>query len=337
MRIKKFFLGFIALAASISTAKAVDANTVEIVYDGASATITIADNIKSYVTVKSGSSSHVILIQAEDFAGINPTASNGYGEIIYVLSGSSTNGQFYMEGSFKSQVKFDGLTLTNTTGPAVHIENGKRCEVTAKSGTVNTLTDANTGDEDHKGCFHCKGHTKFKGKGTLNIIGNNHHAVYSKEYVEVKNLTMNVQSSVKDGIHCKQYFLMESGSLTISGAGDDGIQVELKDEVSTGVTTDHEDEDTGNFYMTGGTLTITSPAGYAVKADGTINFTGGTRSFDTSNILENALTSGIDGVESNDPTPAVVYDLSGRQQPANIHRRGLYIIRENGKVRKIYQ
>lgn len=330
-------LAVLAITAGLVTAKAVDANTVEIVYNGASATITIADNIKNYVNVKSGSSSHVYLVQDPNFAGINKTASNGDGEIIYLLSGTSTNGQFYMEGSYKCQVKFNGLTLTNTSGPAVHIENGKRCEVTAKKGTVNTLSDALWDDDDLKGCFHCKGHTKFKGMGELNIIGNSRHAVYSKEYVEVKNLTMNIKSAVKDGIHCKQYFLMEGGTLNISNTGDDGIQVELKDEVSTGVLKDHEDEDSGNFYQTGGTLTINTNVGYAIKADGKVLLTGGQRTLDSTKILEDALTVGISTVATDLPTPSVVYDFGGRRHPANINRRGLYIIRENGKIRKLFK
>lgn len=332
---KRILSAILAITASLGTMKAIDNNTVEIVYNGSKATITIADNIKKYVTVKSGSSSHVVLVQAADFTGINPTASNGDGEIIYLLSGSSTNGQFYMEGSFKCQVKFNGLTLTNTSGPAIHIDNGKRCEVTAKSGTENTLTDAPVDDEEIKGCFQCKGHTKFKGKGVLNIYGKNSHAVYSKEYVEVKNLTMNLKSAIKDGIHCKQYFLMESGTLTITSPQDDGIQVELKDDVSTGVKVDHEDEDTGNFYMTGGTLTITSPVGYSIKADGSVFLTGGTRSLDASKVLENALTVGIDGVAATTPAPSVTYDLNGRRMPADTNRRGVFLMRENGRVRKV--
>jgi hypothetical protein len=65
--------------------------------------------------------------------------------------------------------------------------------------------------------------------------------VFSKEYVEVKNCTLNITSAKKDGIHCKQYFLMTSGVLNISGAEDDGIQIELKDTTVTGTIKDHED------------------------------------------------------------------------------------------------
>ena len=283
---KKHLLTLFALMTAGLTALAVSNNTVEIVYNGQTATVTVASNISSYVTVQSGTSSHVKIVQAESFAGVNPTTSNSDGEIIYVLSGTSADGEFYLEGSFKCTVNLNGITLTNPSGPAINIQNGKRVEVSAKSGTTNTLKDG--ANEEYNGCYHCKGHTKFKGKGTLNVVGNSKHAIYSKEYIEVKNLTINITGAVKDGIHCKEYFLMESGTVKISGVQEDGVQVEWANDPVTGITTDHEDENTGNFYMTGGTLTISGYSGKAIKADGTITYNGGTRNFDTSDTVINA-------------------------------------------------
>lgn len=311
----------LALMLTITTkAKAIDNNTVIIIYDGSTATVEIADNISQYVTVSSGTSSHVQLVQSSDFAGVDATADNEDGEIIYQLSGSSEDGEFYMEGSFKCTLELKGLTLTNPSGPAINIQNGKRIEVSAKKGTTNTLTDgANT---DYNGCYHCKGHTKFKGKGELNVVGNSKHAVYSKEYIEVKNLTLNITDAVKDAIHCKEYFLMESGIINITGAGKNGITVELSGNTSTGVIAGHEDEDTGNFYQEDGTLAISGYGNKAIVADGTISYNGGTQDFDTND------TSGVNGVKSKTETKnGDSYDLLGRQvkNPA----KGVFI--QNGK------
>ena len=84
----------------------------------------------------------------------------------------------------------------------------------------------------------------------LNVYGNTAHAVYAKEYVEMKNCTLNVLSAVKDGINCNQYFLLESGALNISGVQDDGVQVSYKDD------TDREAEDTGTITIAGGSVNI---------------------------------------------------------------------------------
>ena len=311
-----------------STGRAIDNNTVEIAYNGSTATITVASNISSYITVSSGTSSHVKIVQDASFAGVDATTDNEDGEIIYVLSGMSTDGEFYMEGSFKATVELDGLTLTNPNGPAINIQDGKRITLSAKKGTTNTLTDG--ANDTYNGCYHCKGHTKLKGKGTLNVVGNSKHAIYSKEYIEVKNLTLNITAAKKDAIHCKEYFLMESGTVNITAAGDDGIQVELDGTSSTGVTTGHEDEDTGNFYQTGGTLTISGYSGKAIKADGTITYSGGTKKFDTS---DTEIAAAIEGVSTGQETTVdEVYDLQGRK--TTITKPGLYIFKNSQRTVK---
>ena len=281
-------------------------NTVTVVYNGSEASVTVDDDIASYITVNSGTSSHVdITSAAEDV------------EIIYSLSGSSDDGEFCLNGKYKCEIDLNGLELTNPAGPALNIQNGKRIDVSAKKNTVNTLTDGK--NDDFNGCIHCTGHLEFKGKGELNVIGNAKHAIYSKEYVEIKNLTLNITKAKKDGIHCKEYFLMESGTVTISNVGDDGIQCELAGETSTGELVGHEDEDSGNVYQLDGTLTIENYGGKPIKADGTISYLGGTQNFET---------AGLSVITTPDPNSnAPVYDLSGRRVTEPAH--GVYI--QNGK------
>lgn len=329
---RKLFLSIIACMAGILSMSAVEDNTVEIVFNGTSASVSIANNIKNYVTDQSNGSSHVKLVQSESFAGIDANADNEDGEIIYILSGNTTNGEFYLEGAFKCMVELSGVSITNPNGPAINIQNGKRVSVSVKKGTNNSIADG--ANDDYNGAFHCKGHTKFKGKGTLNVVGNSKHGIYSKEYLEIKNCNINITKAVKDGIHCKEYFFMESGSVTISGTGDDGIQTELSGTTSTGITTGHEDEDTGNFYMTGGTLSISNYEGKAVVADGTINFTGGTQNFDTN---DTKIYAGIEDVAVSQSSRIQngIYDLQGRKLMAIPQHRCIYIIVENGIAKKV--
>lgn len=318
---RKYLLVIAALVTGINTAPAIEDNTVEVVYNGNTATVTVATNIGDYVTVSSGTDSHVKLVQSTTWSG------NTNGEITYVLSGSSTDGEFYLEGSYKCSVDFNGLTLNNPDGPAVNIQNGKRIKISAKSETVNTLSDGT--NEDYNGCLHCKGHAEFKGKGTLNVTGNSKHGIYCKEYMQLKNLTLNVTGAIKDGIHCKEYFLMESGTLNISNVLDDGIQVELSGLTSTGVKTDHEDEDTGNFYMLDGSLVIKNYAGEPVKADGDIDYSGGTHTFVVEDAIETArLALDEDGLKQ-------VYDLNGRLMPCGSSLpKGLYVEKNGSKTVK---
>ncbi len=241
---------------------------VNVVYKGASAMVTVAGNIAQYVT-PTVSGAHVSIAQSSDLAE----------EITYTLSGTSTDGEFYMSGSYKATIELNGLTLTNATpvysGAAVHIQNGKRIKVKVVTGTTNTLVDAASGSQ--KGCLYVKGHAEFAQKGTLNVTGNVKHGIKAGEYISLKNATINVLGAVGDGISCNEYFLMESGTISISGTGDDGIQCDLDGDSSTGETTDHEDEDSGNIYISDGsiTATCTATAAKGIKCDGDMNITGG--------------------------------------------------------------
>lgn len=261
------------LAVSDITAMKVDDSimsddSVSVVYDGASAKIYVAGNIAQYLT-PAVSGAHVNIAAAETLAR----------EITYNLSGTSTDGEFYMSGSYKATVELDGLTLKNqnpvTSGAAVHIQNGKRIDVKVISGTENTLEDAATGSQ--KGCLYVKGHAEFKQKGTLNVIGNVKHGIKIGEYMTVNKATINVTSAVGDGISCSQYFLMESGEINISGTGDDGIQCELDGETAVAASDDqHTDEDTGSFYLEGGQITVNcdGTAVKCIKGDGDFNISG---------------------------------------------------------------
>ena len=235
------------MIATAVSAQIADSNTVNVVYSDTSASVSVADNIAPYLTV-TRSGAHVSIAQSDSLAT----------EITYNLSGSSNDGEFYMSGSYKATLGLNNLTLTNTTpvysGAAIHIQNGKRIDVKVLTGTTNTLTDAAGGTQ--KGCLYVKGHAEFKQQGTLNIVGNVKHGVKAGEYISFKNATLNIISAVGDGISCNEYFLMESGVINISGTADDGIQCDVDGTESTGETTDHEDENSGNIYIVGGTVTI---------------------------------------------------------------------------------
>ena len=250
---KKNVILFIALLLTIWV---VQAQNVTVVYSGTTASVTVDDSIAQYVTVTQ-SGAHVSIAQSDSLTT----------EITYNLSGSSTDGEFYMSGSYKATIELNGLTLTNATpvysGAAVHIQNGKRIDVKVITGTTNTLTDAATGTQ--KGCLYVKGHAEFKQQGTLNIVGNVKHGIKTGEYMTLKNATINVTSAVGDGISCNEYFLMESGAINISGTGDDGIQCDIDGDTSTGETVNHEDEDSGNVYISGGSINITSTATAALR------------------------------------------------------------------------
>ena len=240
-------------------------NNVTVEWNDNTATVSIAENIADKVTATI-KGAHVTLLQASTVAT----------EITYTLSGTSTNGSLYMDGSFKATFVMNGLTLTNPDSAAVNIRDGKRINIVLADGTTNTLTDGTNGS--HKACLMVKGHTEFKdGTGTLTLIGKTGHAFWGKEYLEMKKSagTINITASKKDGMNINQYFLINGGTLNISGVTDDGIQVSYETDDNGNKETG--DENTGQVLLEGGTINITviEAASKGIKSEGNMLISGG--------------------------------------------------------------
>ncbi len=252
-------------------------NNIQVTYNSATAEVLVAGNIASHMS-GAVTGAHVALLQDETMAT----------EAIYTLQGSSQNGSFYMDGSYKMTLKLNGVTLTNPDSAAINIRDGKRIEVQVVDGTTSSLVDGSGGTQ--KACFAVKGHTEFKGTGTLNITGNTGHGFWGKEYVEVKKSagTINVLKAVGDGFNVNQYFKQNGGAITIANVGDDGIQVSFETDDDGNVV--DEVENTGSVTIAGGTLNITTTGSgvKGIKAAEDVNISGGnititqTGSLDTS-------------------------------------------------------
>ena len=269
---------------------AVTDSTVTVAF-GTSPTVTVAGNAAKYVAV-TVTGTQVSITQS------NTSADNI--EISYILSGEASgaysDGLFYLgsadeNNEYKATVQFAGLTLTNTSGPAVCINNGKRIKVSSKKNTTNKLTGVGT--KTYKGALYVNGHGEFQGNGSLYVNSTGYHGIKTGDYMTVKNCSIYVQSAAKDGVSCNEYFQMKSGYLEISGSSDDGIQCEI--DSSTGTATaatddEHSDEDTGSIYIDGGTLVVTTTetATKCVKGDGNIVVSGGTVTLTAQGAVDNS-------------------------------------------------
>ena len=267
---------------------AVSDNEVNVTYIGTGALVYVAGNIAQYVDV-SVSGAHVTITQSD--AVTNDLIDDGtMEEITYNLKGASTDGSLTLGGSAKCTVTLNGLALTNPNGAPINITNGKRIDLSVKKDTENTLQDGTASSA--KACLYCQGHLELKGKGVLNVYayGSKAHGIKSGDYTEMKNCTVNVLAATKDGVSCNEYFLMESGTLNISGVGDDGIQCDIDNDEGTPIAaTDaadggHEDEDTGNIYIIGGTInaSITGASCKGIKSEGDMIITDGAITVSTS-------------------------------------------------------
>ena len=110
---------------------AVTDGSVQVAFSDESADITVAGNIARFLTITQ-SGAHVSIVQSSDLAE----------EITYTLSGSSADGGFYTEGSYKATVELDNLTLTNKSAvPSAERPTRSSMQQTASRKVVSTLRD----------------------------------------------------------------------------------------------------------------------------------------------------------------------------------------------------
>lgn len=230
------------------------------------------------------------------FKGIDVTAMGAHvtvnadtqDEIIYHLSGTTSDGSLKIYSNVKLELLLDGVDLTNTTGAAINIQTGKKTTIRTPENTVSALTDgisyATAEGEDEKGTLFSEGQLEFRGKGTLNVTGRNKHAICSDDYIEIRNTTVNVLSAKSDGIHVNEYFLMESGRLTVNNIGGDGIDADdnghitvQSGEIEIAVSSDAKK---GFKTGTAGALTI-SGGNVSVTTSGAVEVTAGDPSYCT--------------------------------------------------------
>ena len=255
----------------------------------------------------------------------------GSENVVYKLSGTSSNGFFKLYSSKKQALWFSNLSLTNTSGAAINNQSGKRTFVYLEGANVradgSSAGYSTTGDEDMKGVFFSEGQLIFSGSGSLKVTANNaasKSGIVSDDYVRVMNspsITVSSGKSAGHGIKSNDYVQLSGGTLSVSTAAamkkgitsDDFVLVEggtTTINVTGGVAYDSEDgEYTGTagikadnyFAMTGGSVTITNSGtgGKGIRA-GSYDFDATSHKVADSYISGGTLTISTTGSESND-------------------------------------
>ncbi len=223
-------------------------NTVAVNYNEQEARLIVAGNCMQFLTIEANGA-NIRIYQSEDQTE----------EITYTLSGSSTDGSFYMDGSLKATVALNDLNLTSSITAPVNIRNGKRIDIIL----IGESTLKDSASSDGKGTLMVNGHSEITGDGILNLYGYCKHAYWADEYVQLKASmtgTINIQEAAGDGINVNQYFIQNGGTLNIQNVSDDGVQVSA------------DTDEPGYALIQGGNLSITTSAAGSkgLKTDGDI-------------------------------------------------------------------
>ena len=258
---------------------------------------------------------------------------NNTGEeaIVYVLTGTTSNGFFKLYSSRKQAIILNGVSITNPNGAAINVQSGKRTFVLVEGS--NTLSDGSSAsystsdDEDMKAVFFGEGQLVFSGSGSLTVKAQNKqgksgivsddyvrlmssptikvtsgssagHGLRGKEYVQISSGTLGINTSaaMKKGIGSDDYVLVEGGNTTIDVSG--GVAYDSDDQEykgSAGIKADNY------FGMTGGTVTITNSGngGKGISA-GSYDYDVTNHTLSDSYISGGTLTVTTTGSESND-------------------------------------
>ena len=256
---------------------------------------------------------------------------------VYRLSGTLSDGQVVVAAPDDQSVTLilDGVTITNSTGPAVAVTTADEVTISLAANTTNALTDGSgytvADDATPVAALASAADLTIAGTGSLTVTGNTNDAINSSDGLVIAGGTITAQAT-DDGIRGKDYVSVLDGTVAVTAGGDaitsdnaddadrgwvlisggavtldagsDGIDAAQAVEVSRGeltVARSAEGLESANVTISGGTVSITA-------SDDGINTTlgtqaGGTEGDDGSLLAISAGTltvaAGSDGLDAN--------------------------------------
>jgi len=201
----------------------------------------------------------------------------GSGKIKYVLSGTYTGTVFIKNKNADAAIVLNNVNITsdNGAGPVLRFSSELRSFIVSAAGSSNTLTDTRvlnqtaTMYDDKKGSVYSKGALIFTGEsstsegGSLNIINKGYkHAVYSKDYVRIAKLPLNVTvegTNGRDCIRALNAVIIDDGTINLTGKGT------IEDDESVGIKVEGEDADEDDM-----TVEYTAGAGFVIINGGNL-------------------------------------------------------------------
>lgn len=181
----------------------------------------------------------------------------------YIFTGTVSEGQIRVNvpgDADNVTIVLNGVDISNSTAPAIFIEDAKRCTIKPKEGSVNYLSsDCEKKGNKEAGAIFSNDTVRLKGNGTLNITATAAHGINSDDDVVIESGTYKIDSR-KSGIIANDEVTVNDGDVTIFG-GTNGIKAK-----------------NGSVNFNGGTIHIaggTKEEKHSIYA-AVFNYTGGT-------------------------------------------------------------
>ena len=216
------------------------------------------------VQMESEYTAEIVMGGSPSIVGAN-AAADGSRVIIsaggdYLISGNTDDGQIFVDTATEEKVKLilNGVGIANSSGPAILINDAKKCTIELMDGTVSVLRDG-AKDKVNDGVIFSNDTLRIKGGGELYIYSNNAHGIAGDDDVIIEGGRYEIDS-VKSGIFAHDDITINDGDLLIRG-GTNGIKSKGTININGGRTIAY-----------GGTKEEKS----SVYSDGAFNYTGGT-------------------------------------------------------------
>lgn len=179
------------------------------------------------------------------------------------VTGTLEDGMIYIKSEEKVQLRLSGMSITNTSGPAIFFDNAEKAFITITEGTENYLADGKEyTTDDANATLFSNDDLEIKGDGTLTIEANYKHGIAGDDDVKIENGNIYIKS-FEHGIKVNDTLSILGGDINIEAETGKGIKAELELIIENGNINinalDNEGmESKGTMLIDGGNINITA-------------------------------------------------------------------------------
>lgn len=222
--------------------------------------------------------------------------SSSKANVIYSLSGTTSNGSITFMSSKDFDLILDNANLSSTSKAVIDI--ASETNATIELNGTSTLSDGSNGAQ--KAAICSAGNLTFtKADGTLNINGNTKHGIFAEGDLIVSGGKIIINDAQSDGLHIDS-FTQTNGEISILHSGSDGIDSSTDINIFGGsISINSTSDDTKGLNasetvsISGGTVEITSSGNdsKAIKCDDSVTISGGSIEINHSGDISKGIKS----------------------------------------------
>ncbi|MGM9873347.1 MAG: carbohydrate-binding domain-containing protein [Bacilli bacterium] len=166
----------------------------------------------------------------------------------YTLTGTLEGNVIVSAGEEAVEIALTNANITCSTTCPFLIYEADSCDISAKSGTTNSVIDLRTVEDTYNAAIYSMCDLTLKGKGSLEVTNNFNNGVHSKDDLDIKNLTLSVKA-VNNAIKGNDSLTISSAKLNVISTKGDCLKTENSDVSSKG-------NQRGTITIKGGTLNL---------------------------------------------------------------------------------